>query len=162
MPEKTVICVDLKGKEYVTPVSELSWRPSAYGVVIKDGALLLSKQFDGYDLPGGGVDLGEMLEDAVIRETNEETGIEVTNPRLIGGTSNFFKHAHSDGHSSQSILLYYVCDFVGGEFSIAGFDEDEKKYADMPEWIPLTELESIKVASSFDWRDLVIKHAQTL
>lgn len=154
---KTITCVDIYGKEHEIPVSELRWRPSAYGITIKDGCLLVSKQFDGFDLPGGGVDLGELPEAAVVRETKEETGIDVANPSLIGGKSNFFKLPGSSakGEFIQSIMLYYRCDYVGGEFSIEGFDEHEKQYGDMPEWLPLSKLDSIKVASSVDWRDLV-------
>jgi 8-oxo-dGTP diphosphatase len=34
-------------------------------------------------LPGGGIELGESAEDAVIREVSEEAGIEITEPRLF-------------------------------------------------------------------------------
>jgi 8-oxo-dGTP pyrophosphatase MutT (NUDIX family) len=51
-------------------------------VIIFDGAniLLLYRQKQGrsyYVIPGGGVELGETLEEAAIRETQEETGLEV-------------------------------------------------------------------------------------
>lgn len=155
---KTVTCVDIEGKKYEVPVSELSWRPSAYGIVIKDGKILLSKQFgNGYDLPGGGLDLGERPEHAAVREVKEETGIVVDNPKLITAETSFFKMAHHDGQSHQSLLFYYTCDYVGGEFSIDGFDEEEKKYADMPEWIDLKDLPNINVKSSVDWRTIVQK-----
>ena len=150
-----VTAVDIDGATYETPVAELSWRPSVYGIVMKDGHILLLHQKQGYDLPGGGVDLGEMLEDAVIREVREESGVAVTDPKLIGGTSNFFKFAHSDGHSVQSILLYYSCEYVSGELSSDGFDEWEKQYAHGPEWYPLDKLEDLKVASSNDFRPYI-------
>ena len=153
---KTVTCVDIYGKKHEVLVSELTWRPSAYAIVIKDGRILLSKQFgDGYDLPGEGIDLGELPEDAVIRETKEETGIDVMNPKLVTAKNSFFTFTHSGDGSIQSLMFFYKCDFVGGEFSIDGFDEYEKQYADMPEWVDLKDLPNINVKSSVDWREIV-------
>src|SRR5579872_46132 len=107
MPEPTVTCVDIAGKTYEVPISQLRWRPSAYGIVIKDEAVLLSPQFkdNSYDLPGGGVDLGELLEEAVIREVKEESGLEVAHPRILHTFSSFFKLPRSDkSEFVQSIM----------------------------------------------------------
>ena len=156
IPE-SVTAVDIDGNTYDIPTTDLSWRPSVYGIVTKDGQLLLLHQKQGYDLPGGGLDLGEAPENGVIREVKEESGLDVTNPELVGGASNFFKFAHSDGHAVQSLLLYYVCEFVGGELSNEGFDEWEKQYAHGPEWYPLDRLDELEVASSNDFRPIVRK-----
>src|SRR3982751_4709214 len=88
-------CVDIDGNTYEIPTAELQWRPAAYGIVIKDGKVLLSRQFGKYDLPGGGVDPGEDLKAAVIREVKEETGIDVDNPAALGVENSFFHAAHS-------------------------------------------------------------------
>jgi ADP-ribose pyrophosphatase YjhB (NUDIX family) len=153
---KTVTCVDIDGKPHEISTEELRWRPSAYGIVIKDNELLVSPQFNGYDLPGGGLDLGELPEDAVAREVKEETGIIVTHPRLVTARSNFFKFPDSEkGDYVQSILLYYICDFAGGELSDTGFDEYERIHSRFPEWLPLDRLDSISLGSSHDWRPYV-------
>jgi 8-oxo-dGTP pyrophosphatase MutT (NUDIX family) len=153
---KTVVCVDAHGNQYEVSTDKLRWRPGAYAIVIKDDKLLLSPQFNGYDLPGGGLDLGEMPEAAAIREVEEETGIVVENARFVGVQSNFFKFdASSKGNYLHSISLYFVCDFVGGELTDAGFDEYEKVHSRFPEWVPLSELDSLKVGSSIDWRPFV-------
>lgn len=160
MPGKTVTCVDVYGKRHEVAVASLKWRPSAYAIVIKDGKLLVSPQFNGYDLPGGGIDLGELPEAATIRETKEETGIDVESPVLAGAVSSFFKPFKPEPgevEAVQSIMLYYVCTFKGGEFSTDGFDEYEKQYARMPEWLPIEKLDSIQVANSVDWRQFVRK-----
>ena len=54
------------------------------GIVVKDNKILILKRletkkvFPGYwDLPGGKIDLGESPESAVVRETKEETGLDV-------------------------------------------------------------------------------------
>jgi len=74
---KTVTCIDTARNTYEVPISDLIWRPAAYGIIIQDKHILLSPQHDGYDLPGGGVDLGETMEEGCIREVKEETGMDV-------------------------------------------------------------------------------------
>lgn len=151
--------IDIHGKSYDVPVADLKWRPSAYGIVIQEDKVLLSPQFgdNRYDLPGGGVDLGELPEEGVIREVKEETGLEVESPKLINGVSRFFTFAHKTGPPEhvQSLMLYYACNLVGGELSTDGFDDYEKEYAKLAVWFPIGELDSIEVASSYDWRSLV-------
>lgn len=44
----------------------------------------VSKDWKGYTLPGGHVEAGESIVDAVIREMKEETGLTVVNPKLCG------------------------------------------------------------------------------
>jgi len=157
MAMKTVTCVDLEGKQYKIAASELRWRPSAYAVVMRDKHLLLARDVSGaYTLPGGGLELGELPEAAVIREVREETGIEVTNPRPLHFASNFFTLSASDrGKCVQSILLYYQCDFGGGELSLKYLPPEDRAYHQLPEWVPLERLAQIEVVDSCDWRPLV-------
>lgn len=159
--EPTVVAKDIDGGKHVVPVSQLSWRPSAYGIVIKDRQLLTAKHFGRHNLPGGGIELGETPEQAVVREVKEETGIDVANPKFITLEPSFFAWVADDGEQFfQTLLLYYVCDFVGGEFSMDGFDEHEKQYADMPEWYPLTRLSALKCTGTHDWRNIVAQVAK--
>ncbi|HSW79608.1 MAG TPA: NUDIX domain-containing protein [Candidatus Saccharimonadales bacterium] len=152
-----VNCVDIEGRKHKVPTSDLRWRPSAYGIVIRDGQLLTAKHYKKHNLPGGGIDFGEMPEAAVVREVKEETGIDVKNPRLVSVASQFFKTPYPDKGASffQTILLYFVCDYAGGEFSMDGFDVYEKIYAEMPEWYPLSEIDSLDYTGSHDWRPII-------
>jgi len=156
----TVVCIDIEGKKHEVPVQQLRWRPSVYAIIIKDNKLLVSPQFHGYDLPGGGIELGELPEAALLREIKEETGIIASNPRLLTCQTSFFKlPVSAKGVFVQSLLMYYVCDSAGGELSDSGFTEDEKLYSRHPEWLPIKnsdiQLSRGRICSSFDWRPLV-------
>lgn len=62
------------------------------------------KEYD--TLAGGGVDHGESLGQALIREINEETMIRIANPRLL-----FIEHA-GQPYGDQYIFL---CEYIKGE-----------------------------------------------
>ncbi len=57
----------------------VSRRPSARGVIIKDGriALVYSEKEKYYKFPGGGIEDGEDMKLALIREVKEEVGLTV-------------------------------------------------------------------------------------
>ena len=154
--------LDVFGKEHYTSKDNLTWRPGVYGIVIKDDKILLSPQFDTkFDLPGGGVELGEDFTAAVIREVKEETGIDVVVKSFVGMHENLFASVHGDKKFYHSIMLFYTCEAVGGELSTTGFDPYEVEYAELAQWFPISELDSIEVASTFDYRPLVRKTVLT-
>jgi len=145
----SVTCQDIKGKEYKVSPEDLTFRPAVYGVVIKDDKILLQKCWDGYDFPGGGIDLGEPTKEALVREVKEETGMDVSVGEIVFCNNSFFKLPYKDNFV-HSIHMYYKCEVTGGELSTEFFDVQEKKYADMPEWVSLSEIGNIKMYCSTD------------
>ncbi len=149
MPKNNKVeCKNIKGEKFVVPKSELSFRPAVSAVVIKDNKILLSKQWGKYDLPGGGVDVGEKLEDALKREVYEETGIKIKIKRLIACKDAFFKMPAPRNNFVHTIIMYFECSVIGGKLSNKNFNSFEKEYADMPEWVDLKNIDKIKLCST--------------
>lgn len=89
------------------------------GCVLFDeqGRVLLMKRRDnGYwALPGGGVEPGESVTEALVREVEEETGLRVRPVQLIGVYSSpdvLLRYA--DGHRCQPVSLTFRCALEGG------------------------------------------------
>lgn len=151
---KKVICQNVLGEKFEVPVSELSFRPAAYGIIIQDDKLLLSPQWEGYDLPGGGIELGETIKETLVREVKEETGFDVAPISLVDSQSNFFKFRTREEYV-QTVSLYYLCKITGGELSGKYLTESEKSFAKMPEWIDLAKLDKINFCSTADVRKVI-------
>jgi 8-oxo-dGTP diphosphatase len=89
------------------------------GVVIHDGKVLLirraSEPLKGeWSIPGGLVELGEKLLDAVRREVLEETGLEVEPGDVLELFDSIWKDA--DGRCQYHyVLVDYLCHVTGGE-----------------------------------------------
>lgn len=116
-------------------------------IVIKDGALLAMHRnkfgHEYYTLVGGGIDFGETPLQALHRELQEETGVAVTNPRLV------FVEAAGDMYGPQYI---YLCDYRSGEVALHP-DSEEAKINDIgknlytPLWLPLDDLPHVPFLS---------------
>lgn len=145
----SVICFDQKGKKHQVSISKLSFRPSVYGVVIQDDKILFSRQWDGYDFPGGGVEIEETIESALKREVKEETGLNIQIVKLLACEDSFFKLPVSNKFV-HSILIYYLCQSTGGRLSIRHTTDEEKIYLGQPEWINIEDIFKIKFYNSID------------
>ncbi|MFA6424269.1 MAG: NUDIX domain-containing protein [Candidatus Magasanikbacteria bacterium] len=143
-----VECKDINGNKFNVPENELTFRPSVYGVVLKDKKILLSKQWGGYDLPGGGIGVGEKIEDALKREVFEETGIKVKVERLITCKDSFFRMPAPRNNYVHAILIYFECKVVGGKLSKKNLTMFEQEFADAPEWVDLKNINKIKFCST--------------
>ena len=90
------------------------------------GRVLLARRADNglWGLPSGHVEPGETVEEAVVREVREETGLRVEVERLIG----IYSHPESQtfsypsGEVSQFVTSCLMCEVSGGELRADGVE----------------------------------------
>lgn len=141
--QKTVVCRDIEEKTHVVPIEQLEFRPSIYGVIVRDGKVLLHGYADGWDFPGGAIHKGESLDEALTREIKEETDMAARRHQLLKVYSDFFIHP-ADKQPYHTFLMYFSCVEPTGTISTEFFDDHEKQVARPAEWIPLEKLHTLK------------------
>jgi ADP-ribose pyrophosphatase YjhB (NUDIX family) len=115
-------------------------------VIIHDGKIVLIKRGNEpgkgkWSIPGGLVELGEHLEDTVIREAKEETQLTVADPQLLDVVDNIDldQTARVKYHY---VIIDYLVQVRGGEIGAAS-DAEELR------WVPLDEVEDYVLTASF-------------
>jgi len=90
--------------------------------IFRDGRVLIVRRgrppaHGLYTLPGGGVELGETLEEAVIREVREETGLEIAPVDLVGFRQAISRNA--EGRVERHfVILPFAARWMHGEISL--------------------------------------------
>ena len=105
-------------------------RASADAVIFDDaGRVLLQRRadFNLWGLPGGSVETGETLEQAVRREAKEETGYDVRVVRLVGAYSDPAQTTarYPGGDVVHYVSLVFECRVAGGRMRVGGADDDD-------------------------------------
>ena len=88
-----------------------------------------------WSVPGGRVNNGEYLNDAVAREVREETGLSITVDRLLG-----ILEVVGDPHY---VILDYMASLDGPDAAVAGDDVAEVA------WVPLDEVSALDCTPRF-------------
>lgn len=111
---------------------------AVYSCIVNDQNEILmvyNQDVQEWSLPGGKVEKGETLNQAVLRETFEETGYHVTQKKLIA--LNECKMLHHDMHA---VFFTFSCDIVGGSKRTQFDDEiskvEWKSFEDADELMP--------------------------
>ena len=108
------------------------------GAIAVDGeSLLLIRRGHGpgageWSLPGGRVEQGELLAEAVVRELAEETGIEGVCDELVGWVERF-------GDDYHYVILDFRVTVLDPDTPVAGDDAAEAA------WVPLHEVAELRL-----------------
>lgn len=84
----------------------------------KSGNILIVKtNVRGWDCTGGQIEVGENIEEGVLREIVEESGIKASVRCLAGIYSNVGQHLYYDGKTliPTKVMFDFICDYIEGE-----------------------------------------------
>jgi ADP-ribose pyrophosphatase YjhB (NUDIX family) len=100
-----------------------------------------------WSLPGGVLECGETLREAVVREAREETGLVVETDEMLGVYERLIRD--DEGRLRYHyVLIDFLCHPVGGDLN-AGSDAADVR------WFTRDELPALNLA--FDANDVVLK-----
>lgn len=147
-----ILFTDLYGKQLPIPAERVAFRPSAYGLIVHEGRLLVcnTKSTGKWSLPGGAVDIGEKVVDALMREITEECGIRVEVQKFLGFEESFFYYNPLD-KASQVIAFFYLCKPLTLELAVLDPHELE---AEAPQWV---DIDSLRAVDFQAFGDVVVK-----
>lgn len=128
-------------------------------VTTKSAAILLMRRTDNdnWALPGGAIDLGESIEQAAVREVEEETGIRCRPTGVVGLYSNP-RHVieyTSNGEVRQEFSIVLTADQVGGDLRVSDESSEVR-------WVPQADLSDYAMHASMRVRvDHYLAHRRT-
>lgn len=104
--------------------------PAVKAVLVRDGQVLLLRRSPQephgpgvWEFPGGKLDFGETLEEALQREVREETGLETVAGPLLYASAPVFSPTR------QAVLLHYLCSAPEGDVVLSA-EHDAHRWAD--------------------------------
>jgi nucleoside triphosphatase len=104
-----------------------------------DNKILLCKSHkwnDKYVIPGGHIELGEKMEEALKREILEETGLEIYDIKLISLKESVFSETFHKG--KHFIFIDYICKTDSYEVTL---NDEAEEY----EWVDLQEIDNYEL-----------------
>lgn len=152
----TIRCKNNFGEEVNLPIDKFTFRPSAYGFIIRGDQLLVMRNKSNGKLwfPGGGIEIPESLEKGLKREIKEETGLEIEVGKLVLTKENFFYYQPLD-EAYHAFLFFYICrpltkDLIADQ---AVNDLESTK----PRWVPITSIKPEDISDLSEEIDKVLQ-----
>ena len=126
-------------------------------IIIEDSRVLLVKRAHPplqaqWSIPGGVLEVGELVREAAIREAREETGLIVETAELLGVYDRVLRHAEGRVQYHY-VLIDFLCRRTGGELRAAS-DAAEVR------WFTREELPALHLAE--DTKDVIRKGYEKL
>jgi 8-oxo-dGTP diphosphatase len=150
------------GRDYDLSSRHFLFRRAARAVIIDDQGsvgLMHLKKRGIYKLPGGGVDKGETIMQALIREVKEEVGVEFTGAKELGITLESRYYEEDDHGLFQMTYAYLVK--LRGEKGEAAFTEEELAEGATVVWLPKEEALNVIINYPFpDYESHFIKQRE--
>ena len=113
-------------------------------LIQKDGKILLQNRIKtdwrGYAFPGGHIEVGESIVDAVVREVREETGLTIIDPKLCGIKQFPLKDGKYE--NGRYLVFLFRADKFSGE--VVSSEEGEMR------WIDKRDLHKFNLVQDFD------------
>lgn len=141
-----VACELITGGTKEVPAAELVFRPAAYALVYEAPKLLLvnTRSSGKWFFPGGGVELGERMEDGLRREVLEETGLILTDIQFFTFRESFFYYEpHQQGYHCLNGMYTARRDSA----KAAAIAPNPASEADGCQWVDVTTLQPAAMQS---------------
>jgi ADP-ribose pyrophosphatase YjhB (NUDIX family) len=130
-------------------------RVAAYALIVRDSQVLLARlaphiAFQGWTLPGGGVDHGEHPREALRREIYEETGLHAEPRRLLDVYHHHYTGRRPDGlvEDYHAIGLIFEAEVLSQSRDVEPAVTDIGGSTDLAAWVPLSEASTLSLSGA--------------
>ena len=134
--------------------------PGGVGFVQNEaGEILLRRRGDNgrWGLPGGAIELGERVDQTVVNEVFEETGLRVEPTRVIGVYSDDrFRITYPHGDKVKIVSTLLACRVVGGQLQADGVESLEVRFFAPDNLPPLPDFHTLRI------RDALAKQPEAI
>jgi NADH pyrophosphatase NudC (nudix superfamily) len=109
--------------------------------------LIIKTMNRGWDCTGGQIETGESVEEGLLREIFEESGVKAKIKSLCGIYSNVGTHLYYDGQTMvpTKVMMDFICEYESGELRIS---EESSEVI----WVPREEVMNYVTAHAMRYR----------